>query len=96
MPLGAQAERFLALVAHIGFLHVYVASSRLGGGRGIGDVVESLHGRLRERERRDQGQAFVVHCGVRPQDQGEPPLAVSRGRHVAVTGSQQQLRNWWL
>ena len=54
----------------IGFLHVDVdvASGRLGGGRGIWDVDGSLHGRPRERERRGQGQAVVVHCGVRPQD----------------------------
>ena len=54
---------------------------------GIGDVVESLHGRLRERERRDQGQAFVVHCGVRPQDRGGGlPGGLEGGRRAAGGG----------
>ena len=43
-------------------------------------VVGSLHGRLRERERRGQGQALVVHCGVYGHRTGEASLAVSKGR----------------
>ena len=40
-------------------------AGRLGGGRGILVVDESLHGRRRERERRGQGQAVgVVHFVV--------------------------------
>ena len=74
----------------IGFLHFDVTPGRLGGGRGIWDVVGSLHSRLRERERRGQGQAFVVHCGVRPQDRGEASLAVSR---VAVAQRAAASRN---
>ena len=69
------------------FLAVFTKRAQLSMLAGIWDVVESLHGRLRERERRDQGQAFVVHCGVRPQDRGGGlPGGLEGGRRAAGGG----------
>ena len=66
-----------------------VILGRLGGERGIWVVDGSLHGRRRERERRGQGQAFVVHVVYGNRTQGEASLAVSRGRRVAAAVSQR-------
>ena len=71
-PFEGPQSGLLMRLLHV---DVVVASGRLGGGKGILVVDESLHGRRRERERRGQGQAFVVHVVyARPAS-----LAVSRG-----------------
>ena len=75
----AVAEFPLSLDHHVRCLGPDVTSGRLGGGRGIWVVVGSLHGRLRERERRDQGQAFVVHLWCTATGQRRRPPWRSRG-----------------
>ena len=73
----------------VGFLHVDVgvASGRLGGGRNIGDVVEGLHGRPKERERRGQGQACVAHVVYGHRAETEASLAVSRAVALRAAAS---------
>ena len=85
-PFEGPQSGLLMRLLHV---DVVVASGRLGGGKGILVVDESLHGRRRERERRGQGQAFVVHVVYGNRTQGEASLAVSRGRRVAAAVSQQ-------
>ena len=70
-----------------------VSSGRLRGGVGIWVVDESLHGRLRERERRGQGQAFVVHVVYGNRTGGAAEASLGGGLEGAVAQRAAASRN---